>query len=263
LRFGRAGLLSAHFSMSDFVCSINPSAGTPRRMRRTVWILVGLIVISGVGILFAYLQMARRQGAEFHPPISTRLQQNLGVVRQDGSGAGLLDLAGDVWVLAAVTVREPERWAKTRDVLKRLQTRYAGRKDFHLVCLTVDPNAETPEVLAGTAKDLGAELPNWWFAAAGEDFVHKYLKDKFKMSMLPHRDGGHWVYDTSVMVVDRDRHVRLGQLGQTSFPFDFEQAAEWDAKGMKTGTAKSNQQTMEDVLVQTIDFLLAQPASAQ
>ncbi len=234
-------------------------------MRRTVWILLGLILVSMVGILCAYLEYLQTQkmkDGDFHPPICTRLQQNLGVVRQDGSGAGLLDLAGDVWVLAPVSVREPERWAESREVLKRLSTRYAARKDFHLVCLTVDPNAETPEVLAVAARELGAELPRWWFAAAGEDFVHKYLKDKFKMSMLPHRDAGHWVYDSSIMVVDRDRHIRLGQMGRLSLPFDFRQAAEWDSKGMKTGTDRSNQQTMEDVLIRTIDYLLAQPASA-
>ena len=43
--------------------------------------------------------------------------------------------------------------------------------------------------------------------------------------------------------------------------FDFAQAEEWDAKGVKTGIEKSNVQQMESLLVQTIDELLAQPVT--
>jgi hypothetical protein len=41
--------------------------------------------------------------------------------------------------------------------------------------------------------------------------------------------------------------------------FDFEQAATWDAKGAKTGTANTNAQELEALLNATIDKLLAEP----
>ena len=42
--------------------------------------------------------------------------------------------------------------------------------------------------------------------------------------------------------------------------FDFDQAAEWDAAGKKTGTERSNQAELEALLETTINTLLAEPA---
>jgi hypothetical protein len=41
--------------------------------------------------------------------------------------------------------------------------------------------------------------------------------------------------------------------------FDFAQAAEWDLKGTKTGTDRSNVEELELLLNHTIDKLLAEP----
>jgi hypothetical protein len=44
-------------------------------------------------------------------------------------------------------------------------------------------------------------------------------------------------------------------------PFDFEEAARWDAEGRSEGLEKSNVETLEDLLHKTIDHLLEQPVA--
>jgi len=233
---------------------LEPAPRNPKALRRTALVLGAVILAGGIFVPMAYRKLLSKQSEEFRPAYAGRLVHNLGVVRQDGSTAGLFDLAGDVWVVAAVCFDEPEGWQRSRGVLLELQERYRGRDDFHLVCLTVDPEGERPERLKAAAAELGAELPAWWIAAAGEDYVHKYLKNKLKHGVLPHRDeDGRWNYDSSLVVIDRDLHIRQMKVG-----FDFDAAAGWDEQGLKSGTEKSNIDELKHQLIRTLDHLLAQ-----
>lgn len=239
--------------------TLEPAIRDPRKLRRTAFILVGIMIAGSIGILAAYKQVAKKQAYDPRPPIYGRLNENLAVVRQDGSTAGLLDLDNCVWLACAVSVNQPDSWKRSREVMMRMRDHYAGNKEVRFVCLTIDPNRETPEVLAKTARELGAELPTWWFAGAGQEFIQKYLKDKFKLGAMPSFDGAKWSYNSKLLLVDRNRHLRQGKYGRAVIDFDFDAAASYDAKGLQTGTDKSNEALMEEVLIRTIDTLLAEP----
>jgi cytochrome oxidase Cu insertion factor (SCO1/SenC/PrrC family) len=244
--------------------TLEPAIRDPRKLRRTAFILVAIMIIGGPAILYAYSKMAKKQAYDPRPPIYGRLNENLAVVRQDGSAAGLLELDNCVWLACAVSVNQPDSWKRSREVMQRMQKKYAGNPEVRLVCITVDPEQETPAVLAKAAAEIGAELPTWWFAGAGADFTQKdlfrkYLKDKFKLGVMPSFDAGKWAYNPKIMVVDRNRHLRQGKFGRAPFDFDFDAAASYDAKGLGTGTDKSNEALMEEVLIQTIDALLLEP----
>lgn len=252
---------------------LEPAERDPKKLRRTGIILVVLMLVSGVGILLAYNRSAKRQAGDDRPALgSGRLDKNFRVWRQDESEAGLLDLAGDVFVISAVSFEQPDGWRTTRGVLEDLKQRYGGRDDFHIVMLTVDPENEPPRKLAGYAADLGAELPFWWLAGASEESTHKFLKNRLKGQMVPHQTDGEWKYDPSLVLVDRDRHLRQATIRarnaagkelnfRNPVPFDFEQAAQWDAEGRSEGLEKSNVETLEDLLHKTIDHLLEQPVT--
>lgn len=253
--------------------SLEPVERDPRKLRKTALILLVIMIASGIGIYVAYVkwghQQIQQQAEHARPGIVGRIddKSEFGVVRQDASGAKISDLFGKVWVVCGVSVKDPDSWKATREVLLRLNQRYGSRDDFRIVCFTVDPNHEEPAVLDAAAKELGVGLPNWWFAGAGEEFVHKFLKNQLKLGVMPHLKDGKWIYDSSITLVDRDRHIRRAVVPQKRggppyvAPFDFAQAAEWDAKGVKTGVEKNNVEQLEFLLVQTIEELLAQPVA--
>lgn len=246
-----------------------PAQRDPRKLRKTALWLVVIMVVSGVTVLASYLKWLERKADDDRPAIVGRLdaQKELGFVRHDGTAGKLSDWFGDVWIVCGVSVSQPESWKTAREVLKRVNERYAERGDFHILCLTVDPGNEGPEVLAPVAAELGAKIPAWVFAGAGESFVHKFLKNTLKLGHLPHRDqAGNWVYDASLVVIDRDRHLRQatvfrGKRSRRNVPFDFEEAARWDAEGRTEGLEKSNVETLEEMLVKLLDDLLAQPVT--
>ena len=245
---------------------LEPAVRDPRKLRRTALILVAIMIASGIGILFAYMKLAERQALDDTPSVKGRILRNFKVWTQDGKEADLGRIDGDVYVIAPVLFSEPERWKHTREVLQGLAKRYEGREDFHIVCLTVDPEGEAPDKLEGYASGLGARLPQWWLAATREESTHKFLKNVLKMETIPHRQDGKWIYDGAVVVIDRDRHIRQatvqqGKYSRKNVTFDFERAAQWDAEGRTEGLEKSNVETLEEILVSTIDRLLAQPAT--
>jgi len=252
---------------------LEPAVRDPKKLRRTALILVGIMAVGAIGILIAYNRDAARRADDERPALVARLdtRKDLKVWRQDETEAGLLDLAGDVFLVAPVCFAEPEGWETTRSVLLELGERYGDRGDFHLVCITVDPENEPPAELAKFAEELGAELPFWWLVATRDESTHKFLKNELKAGILPHRDGDRWVYDPSLVLVDRDRHLRQPTIRarkpdgkelnyRNRVPFDFEQAAKWDAEGRAEGLEKSNVDTLRELLFQTIDELLATPA---
>lgn len=242
---------------------LEPVTPDPRKLRRTAFILFLIMLVGGVGVTWSYTRLLERQSKDPRPEIGGRLTDNLAVQLQDGSVSGLDPLSGKVWVAAAVSVNQPESWQRTREVMQRLAKRYENNPDFHLVCFTVDPDVEKPPVLAEAAEKLGAKLPQWWFAAAGKDYVHKYLKDRFKLGTIPYQKDGKWVYNPKILVIDRSQHLRFGKVKGAVVEFDFDAAAGWDAQGRSNGLEKSNVETMEDILVRTIDQVMAETPAVQ
>ena len=260
--------------MKHVAQDLEPAERDPKKLRRTALILVGIMVFGSIGVLIAYNRKAEKFAEDDRPAFITRLRtdkHDFKLWRQDESEASLLDLAGDVFVIAPVVFEQPESWRETRRVLLDLKQRYGDRDDFHLVTITLDPENEPPVELARHADELGAELPFWWLAGAREESVHKYFKNVLQAGIMPERNDGKWNYDTSIIVVDRDRHVRQPTVRarkpngrelnyRNPVRLDFEEAAEWDAEGRGEGLDKTNVETMEEMLIDIIDELLANPA---
>lgn len=248
---------------------LEPAERDPKKLRRTAFILVGLMVVGSLVIIAAYNRNAARMAEDDRPSIATRLNQNFKLWRQDESEAGLLDTAGDVIVVAPVVFRQPESWDTTRGVLGRLHERFGEREDFRIVCITLDPENEPPGFLADMAEELGAELPGWWLAGAKEESVHKFFKNRLEAGIMPYREDGELVYDPALAVIGRNRHVREATVRardedgdelnhRNPVRFDFEQAERWDEEGRTEGLERSNVETLEALLHKTVEQLLAE-----
>lgn len=84
-----------------------------------------------------------------------------------------------------------------------------------LLTITVDPVTDTPEVLAGYANSLGADLGNWRFLTGSSDAIESFVVDGFKLAVGERKvvDGAPpGVYDiahsTKLALVDRFGNIR-------------------------------------------------------
>ncbi len=248
--------------------SLEPAVRDPKKLRRTAWILVAIMIVGGTLILMAYNKRAALTAGDERPAMPYRIskERDLRLQRQDGEVVDLHDLEGKVFVIQTVSLDQPEKDRLSTSVMKRLEEHYAGNPDFVLVSLLVDPipREDLDAKLEEIAGDRGMGLPKWWLGTTTPDPLHKFIKNELKTSMFPHEADGKWMYDTSLTVIDRNRHIRRAVVPQKQggppyiAVFDFDQAAEWDSRGVKTGTDLSNTGQLETLLIKTIDEVLAE-----
>lgn len=243
---------------------LEPAVRDEKKLRRTAWILVAFAIFGGVFIFMAYERYASNANKEDRPSYVGELRYNLPVLRQDGVRVGLDELQGKVWVLNSISVTRPESCALAVRVMQDLAKKYESLQDVVFISMVIDPGApeQAAALLKQEAQRQGAKLPQWWFATTEPAVLHKYLKDKCKLGMLPHQEQGQWKYDTSLVLVDRNLKLRKAvvpqQRGGPPFVtgFDFSQAEGWDSKGIKTGTERSNVAELQHLLESTIEILL-------
>ena len=243
---------------------LEPIAPDPKKNIITAIILVVVMIVGGIVILKAYEKRTREGEKDDRPSLMTQISEtkDLNYMRQDGKVTDLLSLKGKVIVVQSLPQAQPDE--VTVGVMQRLAGKFSDNTDFVLVTLVLDPGPAEGlhSQLQEVAASLGAELPQWTVASNERPTLHRFIKNEFKANQLPHEEDGVWKYDKSLVLIDRNRHVRRAVIpqkhGGASYvaPFDFDLAAEWDAKGIKTGTELNNTEQLEVLLGETIEILL-------
>ena len=90
------------------------------------------------------------------------------------------DLAGDVWVSAFIFTRCPMSCPRISAVMKTLQGPL-GDLGVRLVSVSVDPEFDTPAVLARYADGLGADPSRWWFLTGNPEETVDLILNRFHL----------------------------------------------------------------------------------
>jgi cytochrome oxidase Cu insertion factor (SCO1/SenC/PrrC family) len=242
---------------------LEPVVPDPKKLRRTALILVLIMIVGGVVILKAYEKRSKEGAKDDRPSFVTQISEtkDLTFMRQDGEVTDLISLKGKVLVVQSLPQSQPDEM--TTGVMGRLAGKFSGNDDVVLVTLMLDPGPAVglQAELDTLATDLGAELPQWLVGSNDKPTLHRFIKNEFKANMMPHEVDGDWKYDQSIVLIDRNRHVRRAVIPQKNgrsyvVPFDFEQAQEWDRDGIKTGNDLTNTGQMEELLGSTLEILL-------
>jgi len=81
-----------------------------------------------------------------------------------------------------------------------------------LITVTVDPETDTPEVLAAYAEKIGADLDNWRFLTGDQAAIEGFVVDGFKLAVGDPEETSPGVYDiahsTKLALVDRFGQIR-------------------------------------------------------
>ncbi len=249
--------------------NLEPAIRDPKKLRNTAFVLVAIIFLGGWLVLKAYDRWSIQQAPDDRPAIIYRItpERDLRVLRQDGKIVDLVNLRGKVIALNVTSLRDPQAAALSMAVMKRLAETRADTADFNLITLVVDPlpSEKLLASLAETSAANGMKLPQWWVGGNEPATLHKFIKNELKATTYPNELKGKWDYDASIVLIDKNGHIRRAVVPQKRggppfiATFDFEQAAAWDANGAQTGTAHNNLEQLEILLNHTIDKLLAEP----
>lgn len=235
--------------------------------------LVAVMIVGGVLIMISYAQWSKSQALDDRPAVVYRItpERDLRILRQDGKTVDLVDLRGNVIALNVISVRDPQASELSMAVMKRLAESRVDDKQLNLVTLILDPQPSEKllDMLAKSAQSNGMQLPQWWCGSNEPKTLQKFIKNELKASIYPNELKGKWEYDSSIVLIDKNGHIRRAVVPQKRggppyiAAFDFEQAAEWDAKEIKiapkdAGINHTNVEQLEILLNHTINKLLAE-----
>lgn len=158
---------------------------------KTRFLLLGLIVI-GLGIVLGtalWLRLGpRSQVATMGGQSRDGLQlygsvPDFSLTERNGEAIGLAHLRGKVWVADFMYTTCTDTCPLQTAALARLQEQFASAPDFHLVSFTVDPERDTPEVLALYADKYRADAGRWYFLTGQRDRLIRLIRDGFYLSV--------------------------------------------------------------------------------
>lgn len=177
------------------------------------WLIVGFVfVISAMVALVSF------RPTSFEPPAGQDLgeaAQRLGSFRfTERSGLEVTDatLANRVWIASFVFSRCPLSCPRITSIMKSLQSRFDD--DVLLVSISVDPDYDTPEVMADYADRYGADPDRWWFLTGDRDATFEMINKKFLLAARPNPSPDPEGRDEAILHSDRlalvDRGLVVG-----------------------------------------------------
>ncbi len=133
---------------------------------------------------------------------------------QDGRPFGSDELRGRVYVASFFFARCASICPALMQAMSRLQERYAaaGMSEVRLVSISVDPAADTPEVLREHGSRYGQDRSRWTLLTGDAEAVAKLLREGFRVPVGEREDLGGGLFDIAhsakLALVDGEGRVR-------------------------------------------------------
>jgi protein SCO1/2 len=126
------------------------------------------------------------------------------LVAQDGQPFHSQALAGKIWVADFIYTTCPGPCPRMTSQMREVADAVPKVRDVRLVSFTVDPDRDTPRVLAEYAQTHGATSAQWYFLTGPKDTLQKLNRGAFKLGNLD----GTLEHSTRFVLVDRQARIR-------------------------------------------------------
>ncbi|HEY2155959.1 MAG TPA: DUF420 domain-containing protein [Isosphaeraceae bacterium] len=118
------------------------------------------------------------------------------------------DLGDEVWIASFIFTRCPSSCPKIVETLRGLRAGRLKEAPVRFVSLSVDPEHDTPAVLAGFAKSRGLDALNWWFLTGDKARIYELILKEFHLPVAPGDGGPEAVaHSDRLALVDRGNRV--------------------------------------------------------
>jgi protein SCO1/2/putative membrane protein len=153
--------------------------------RLGLWIVLGSLVVA-LGVALALVGRGDTSPARAALDLAGHPNRLGSFQFTERSGRPVNDatLARRVWVAAFIFTRCPSSCPRISAVMKSLQDRLAGT-EVQLVSFTVDPDHDTPSVLASYAARFGADPDRWWFLTGPREALYNLILTGFRLGVAP------------------------------------------------------------------------------
>jgi protein SCO1/2 len=185
------------------------------RTRRTV--LAALSGILAAGVILTISHLAQNLPSPPEPlPVLGRLAA-AELVDSAGRSFSLEELQGKIWIADFIFTHCAGPCPLLSRKMARLQAKLEDFPDVRLVSFTVDPDRDTPAVLAAYARRHGADPGRWIFLTGEKSRLYPLISQGFKLAVDDGAEsGGLITHSTRFVLVDRLGRVRGYYEGATA-----------------------------------------------
>jgi protein SCO1 len=177
----------------------------PKRLPFAAWVIafaVAGVLIFGASRLF---RSSERHDVEAMPPIGEISAFRF--TTQEGKSLTKEDLIGKVWVADFVFTRCNGPCPVMTSRMAELAKGLAKAKDVRVVSISVDPEHDTPAVLADYASRMDADPSRWIFLTGPKSEIDAFAR-KGMFQVLAYDDKGVPTHSTRFLVIDRAGRIR-------------------------------------------------------
>ena len=177
----------------------------PKRLPFAAWVIA--FVVAGV-LIFGSSRLFRsseRHDVEAMPPIGEIPAFRF--TTQEGKSLTKEDLIGKVWVADFVFTRCNGPCPVMTSRMAELAKGLAKAKDVRVVSISVDPEHDTPAVLADYASRMDADPSRWIFLTGPKPEIDAFAR-KGMFQVLAYDDKGVPTHSTRFLVIDRAGRIR-------------------------------------------------------
>ncbi len=180
-----------------------------RRVSRTIWVGIGLIIVL---LCVAYiLSKAETRRLPVIGPVG-----NFTLTNQNGSVVTLADLRGHVWIADIIFTRCAGPCPILTREMQELQDALPANSQARLVTLTTDPDYDTPPVLKAYPQRLGVKVDTnrWMFLTGTKKEIRALASGSLKLSAVPvkpedrQNEADLFIHTTIMVIVDKQGRLR-------------------------------------------------------
>lgn len=210
---------------------------SPSRESRPTSALAAAIVVlllAGIGVSTFLLLRPGDDGPDL-PRLGAA--PDFALVSEQGKTVSKADYAGKVWIADFVFTRCGGSCPILSARMAALSGRMADAPLVRFVSFGVDPEYDTPEVLAGYGRKLGADPSRWTFLHGTRPVIRSLIKDGFKLAVEdgPADSVEPILHSTRFVLVDAEGTIRGYYDGMEQPPVD---VLEKDARALAAAAAK-------------------------
>jgi cytochrome oxidase Cu insertion factor (SCO1/SenC/PrrC family) len=113
------------------------------------------------------------------------------LTNQHGQLVRRADLEGKIWIVSLIFTNCPEECPLMTAEMARLQSDLADMADVRLVSISVDPERDTPPILAQYADRFDADPQRWYFLTGDKRAIYRLAREGFRLGIVDPTDQSH------------------------------------------------------------------------
>ena len=176
---------------------------TGRRFDKStlIWVALGVIIIAIAGINLWSVFDAKPEALTKTVAVSV---PDFSLTNQQGEPLGLSDMGGKIWVADFIFTSCPTICPAMTQEMARLQSEFVA-DPVYFVSFSVDPERDTPKVLARYATAYGADNRRWHFLTGDKTHIYQLAEQGFFLDAGP--KGGEILHSPRFVLVTPEGNI--------------------------------------------------------